>query len=150
MKICTICKKEKSENDFFYRNKTTEKLHSQCKGCYVEKRRKIWKQHYYKYGSQYRERAVLRKRKLKDNLRKQLHNYLLGKSCIKCGFSDPRALEFDHIDPISKSFGIARAITNTVSWVNILTEIGKCQILCANCHKIKISTEQNWYKGRIL
>lgn len=73
-------------------------------------------------------------------------DYLEGKSCVGCGIQDNRVLEFDHIEPSTKSFGIARGIADTRSWENILIEIEKCQILCANCHKIKTSEKQKWYK----
>jgi hypothetical protein len=72
--------------------------------------------------------------------------YLSDKSCERCGVSDPRVLEFDHIDPKSKSFSIARGISDILSWENILVEIKKCQVLCANCHKIKTADEQHWYR----
>lgn len=74
--------------------------------------------------------------------------YLKDKSCIKCGINDIRVLEFDHINPKTKSFSIARAITSTLSWENILSEMAKCQILCVNCHKIKTAKEANWYKNK--
>ncbi len=149
MRICTICGKVKDNQDFFYRNKRAEKLHSQCKACYIEKRRRIWKEHYHKYGSKYRERAVERNRKLKIKHKKLLLEYLNDKSCKICGVSDPRVLEFDHIDSTTKSFTIARGISSLLlSWPKILVEIEKCQILCANCHKIKTAEQQSWYKNK--
>jgi len=110
------------------------------------KRRIIWRDHYHKYSSKYRERAVSRNHRLKDSLRQHLLEYLGDKSCGVCGFSDPRVLEFDHIDPTTKSFGIAKAINDKMSWPKILAEIEKCQILCANCHKIKTAEQNKWYK----
>lgn len=147
MKICTVCAITKPESDFFYRSRKANKLHSQCKDCYVVNRRKIWKEHYHKYGSHYRERAVERSKKIKDKLRIHMLEYLNGKSCVQCGINDIRVLEFDHIDPKTKAFGIARAITSTFSWERISVEIAKCQILCANCHKIKTAGEKNWYRN---
>lgn len=146
MKICSVCKLEKTEQDFFYRNRKTEKLHAQCKNCYTVKRRQIWKEHYHKYGSGYRERAVERSRKIKDNLRKLMLQYLHDKSCVRCGIDDIRVLEFDHINPATKSFSIARGIASGLSWDRLTVEIAKCQILCANCHKIRAAADQNWYK----
>lgn len=146
MKVCTVCATAKPESDFFYRNRKTEKLHSQCKDCYVINRRKKWREHYHKYGSNYRERAVERSRKIKNDLRTHMLTYLNDKACVRCGVNDIRVLEFDHIDPKTKAFSIARAIASTFSWERILAEISKCQILCANCHKIKTATENNWYK----
>ena len=75
--------------------------------------------------------------------------YLSDKACAHCGITDPRVLEFDHVDPNIKSVSIARAIADVWSWDKILQEIKKCQILCANCHKIKTSAEQFWYKADI-
>lgn len=141
-----MCGENKAEAEFFYQNKQLHKLHKQCKKCYVEKRRKTWKEHYYKYGSKYRERAVARNRIIKGQTRAKLVEYLSNKYCVKCGIKDIRVLEFDHMDPSIKSFGISSAITGTYSWNKILQEIEKCQILCANCHKIKTALEQNWYK----
>ena len=74
-------------------------------------------------------------------------DYLDDKSCVECGMQDSRTLEFDHIKPEDKSFSIARAINDTYSWKTIMSEIQKCQILCANCHKIKTAKEQGWYKN---
>lgn len=150
MKTCTICKEIKNEDKFFYKNKKAEKLHSQCKDCYVLKRRAIWKAHYHKYGSNYRERAIERNKRLKQKLRENLLDYLSDKKCASCGIGDPRVLEFDHLDPKTKSFGISQALHGIINWDTILIEINKCQILCANCHKIKTSTEQGWYKSKII
>jgi hypothetical protein len=146
VKICTVCGLSKDPSDYFYRNKHSEKLHAQCKQCYLEKRRLKWKEYYYKHGSKYRENATIRNRKLKNKLRSQMLEYLSDKSCLNCGISDVRVLDFDHIDPLTKSFSIARAIADITSWDKILIEIDKCQILCANCHKIKTAQEQNWYR----
>ncbi len=147
MEICSVCCKNKDNDEYYYRNKNTQKLHTQCKQCYAEKRRATWKSYYHKHGSKYRENAVIRNRRIKNALKKRLLEYLSDKSCVRCGISDPRVLEFDHTDPTSKSYGIARAINSTMTWDNILLEINKCQILCANCHKIKTSKEQLWYKN---
>ena len=146
MRTCTICKVNKNEQDFFFRNKSKARLHAQCKDCHTISRRKMWRAHYHKYGSNYRARAVERSRKIKDKLRQHMKLYLADKACVRCGIADIRLLEFDHIDPSTKSFSIARGLTSTLSWDKILAEISKCQILCANCHKLKTAEEQNWYR----
>jgi 5-methylcytosine-specific restriction endonuclease McrA len=147
MKTCSKCNIQKSENEFFYQDKHAKKLHAQCKVCYIGHRRKTWEEHYHKYGSKYRERALERNRKYKVIRRMQLLEYLSDKSCAICGINDPRVLEFDHIDPATKSFGIAQGLSSTLNWETILDEISKCQILCANCHKIKTAKQQDWYKN---
>lgn len=59
----------------------------------------------------------------------------LGGVCKRCGFADERALEFDHIIG-----GIGR--NRPTGWARFkgLTEdaeLGKIQLLCANCNRIK-------------
>lgn len=55
--------------------------------------------------------------------------------CIDCGYRDAAiALDFDHVS--EKSFGISRAVNATVSLDRVLTEIEKCEVRCANCHRV--------------
>lgn len=66
----------------------------------------------------------------------------LAAGCLNCGYRDhPAALDFDHRDPTLKRFDIARTMTR--SWAVIQAEIEKCDILCANCHRIK-SWQTRW------
>jgi len=60
---------------------------------------------------------------------------LFGGRCMRCGYDDHLpALVFHHRDPSSKSFaisvdGVPRA------WHRLIEEAGKCDLLCANCHR---------------
>lgn len=145
-RVCSLCNKPKSDKDFFFRDKSKNKLHSQCKTCYTEKRKVNYKRHYHKYGDQYRQRAIVRKRIVKASLRVKMLEYLSNKSCIICGLSDVRVLDFDHINPKTKDFSIAKGLSDLYAWDKILVEIDKCRILCANCHRIVTSEQQAWYK----
>jgi hypothetical protein len=146
VKICTKCRVEKPKSDYFVRDKRTNRLHAQCKECYALHRKTYYTEHYSKYGDLYRARARERHAQLRQELRKNMIHYLSGKSCEICGEDDPRTLDFDHIDPAQKSFGIARAIANCFAWTIILAEIEKCRILCANCHRKHTATQQGWYR----
>lgn len=149
MKVCTVCKVEKDFADFFVRDKSNNRMHSQCKACYKDKRKAFMADHYKKYGDQYRERARVRKLAIKKLRQEQLYDHMKGKACEHCGISDIRVLEFDHLEPKLKTFGISKAVTNGYSWDIIMKEIEKCRILCANCHKIVTSQSQKWRKGRL-
>tara|TARA_Y100000593_G_scaffold94859_1_gene196695 strand:+ start:11413 stop:11883 length:471 start_codon:yes stop_codon:yes gene_type:complete len=52
-----------------------------------------------------------------------------------CKVNDPIMLDFDHIDRSTKKFGICQGVNRGIAWTTILEEIGKCQVLCANCHR---------------
>lgn len=57
----------------------------------------------------------------------------LGGSCVNCGSEED--LEFDHVDPSTKEFDIARGIT--WAWHRVEAELDKCQLLCKTCHVAK-------------
>ncbi len=135
------------------RDQSRSRLHSQCKQCYKAKRELFYIEHYKKYGDTYRTRARIRKAAIKRLRQEQLIEYLADKSCERCGISDLRVLDFDHIDAASKKFGISRGITACYAWEEIVEEIKKCRILCANCHRIRTAEQQNWRKwhlGRVV
>lgn len=48
----------------------------------------------------------------------------------------PYVLDFDHRDPSTKKFNIAMHVRQ-VSRQRLLAEIEKCDIVCANCHRIR-------------
>ena len=69
--------------------------------------------------------------------RELLDKIKLEKGCKECGYKEhPVALDFDHINPETKEFTIGTCYTS-VSLKRLHKEIKKCQILCANCHRIK-------------
>jgi hypothetical protein len=60
---------------------------------------------------------------------------LLGHRCVICGYDKhPGVLDFHHIDPSTKSFGISSGGLSR-SWVKIEAELKKCILVCANCHR---------------
>jgi len=65
----------------------------------------------------------------------------LGGKCIDCGYSAHlAALDFDHIDPSTKSFNIATALA-TKDYYIVRDEVDKCVLRCANCHRIRSHNE---------
>ena len=58
-----------------------------------------------------------------------------GCACRGCGIAEPvAALEFHHLDPTAKEFGISvDGIPR--SWARVQAELAKCVLLCANCHR---------------
>lgn len=62
-----------------------------------------------------------------------------NKCCERCGFDNHKALQWHHKNPKDKTFNIADAIR--YSRQDILDEIAKCELICANCHQIEHHTE---------
>lgn len=56
--------------------------------------------------------------------------------CADClGTFPPCAMDFDHVRGV-KEFGVAAGICR-VSDQRLLAEIAKCDVVCANCHRIR-------------
>lgn len=55
---------------------------------------------------------------------------------MDCGQTFPMCvMDFDHRDPSLKCFGIGQYKEGSVT--KLLAEIAKCDVVCANCHRIR-------------
>ena len=76
------------------------------------------------------ENVQKRRRKIKE-----MSIEYKGGRCEKCGYDKCNgALEFHHLDPEQKDFGIGNK-GYTRSWEKIKSELDKCIMVCANCHR---------------
>jgi hypothetical protein len=87
------------------------------------------KRRYYRCRECRSEDVSARRRKVKTILISEA-----GGRCMICGYDrHPGALEFHHLDPERKEFGLSlRGITRSID--RIREEAQKCALLCANCH----------------
>ena len=58
--------------------------------------------------------------------------------CFLCGYDQhARSLDFHHLDPSKKEMAISQFMSIArISEEDLLEEIGKCVVLCANCHRM--------------
>jgi len=86
----------------------------------------------------YREHIELERARIagrKQQLHRWFEEYKVTLACQRCGENHPAALDFHHRNPEEKDTSIAKAVHMGWGIERILTEIEKCDILCANCHK---------------
>ena len=62
-----------------------------------------------------------------------INKYKSSKGCKKCGEKRFYVLDFHHPDPRQKEFNISDKIRN--KFEDLMSEIEKCDVLCANCHR---------------
>lgn len=87
------------------------------------------------------DRATRWQKKRSTEVATILNEIKTSRGCARCGYNaNPVALDFDHIDRSTKSFDIGRMRSKT-SIEKLLAEVDKCQVLCANCHRIKTFEE---------
>jgi len=110
----------------------------------------------YRYGTYERARAASyydrnkeRKKRYSRNRQRGLYYKVFKRRykgrCVQCGNVDYRVLDFDHIDPASKVDSISGLVSRGSAWWRIEAELQKCQLLCANCHRIKTFEKQARY-----
>ena len=144
-KKCSTCGKIKPLSEFHKRKDSPDGYRNQCKYCYteraksrpnfVERQRAYWRKYYKKN----RMEESKRQREKAIKLRKEAQNKLGGR-CIKCGYSDWRALCADHIN--GGGYKERKEISGHGIWRKIrdgpIEEIKKeYQLLCSNCNMIK-------------
>lgn len=107
--LCSKCKENK-EAEAFYLNTDGSRKHSYCKECQTKNvldRQHLWK-----------EKAIAYK----------------GGKCVCCGyFKYHGALEFHHLNPDEKDYGLAAG--RLKKFETSKAELDKCILVCANCHR---------------
>ena len=69
--------------------------------------------------------------------REWVRAYKLSHGCADCGYNARyEALDFDHLPGTVKSFNIGPSV-GSHSMEDIMAEALKCEIVCANCHRIR-------------
>jgi hypothetical protein len=134
---CARCGVKKPLIDFAGVGKTSGKIDCYCRPCRAE----YGREHYEANRQRYIDQAQTRKGELRTLNYQLLLKYLRTHPCVDCGETDVLVLEFDHLG--GKSFGIATALRDR-SWPDILVEIGKCDVRCANCHRRRTAQRGGW------
>ena len=106
--------------------------HKKCNTCKIDKPLNLYyKNHKFECKKCFSYRHALRIRKIKQ----QCVDYKGGK-CVQCGYKKYiGAIEFHHLDPTQKDFGLARNHKNFGE--SHKKELDKCVALCSNCHRIE-------------
>ena len=86
------------------------------------------------------ERDRKRTQKRQNILRRYKERY----GCSECRYKDhAAAIDFNHLDPSTKSFNLSDGNKlRKVSWQKVKEEARKCNLLCANCHRIHTYNER--------
>jgi len=139
--ICTRCKLDKPEQFFSWKNRLKGKKSLWCKSCMSDHQKGLWSR------SETRKSSVTKSTHEKKKRNLQLAwDYLAANPCSNCGEDNPIVLEFHHRDPASKYRTVSYLAGTSCSIEKIILEIGKCDILCSNCHRIVTAKDQGWYK----
>jgi hypothetical protein len=132
MIICSGCKEAKNEEDF---NKHGAKRQTFCRPCDNKKAREYYALNKEKQKKQINAAKKLRKKALSSWLRELKE----ASPCADCDKFFPwYVMDFDHLN--NKVANVTDMISNVVTKQKLMEEIAKCELVCANCHRIRTFT----------
>lgn len=124
-KVCCTCKQEKLLTDFRKDARKRDGVQSSCKVC-------ARAYHSSAYVQRYGDDAKAHTRKRYNAAKEYVDTYKATHPCEICGESEVVCLDFHHLDPAQKDFGISAGLNRKMDFIK--SEIDKCMVVCKNCH----------------
>ncbi len=131
-------------------SKTTKKHKGRglCIGCFDSDRKKTPKSRIVQARTRNKYRKEIRERQRRWYLKVREEMFkVLGNKCVKCGFSDRRALQIDHINGggiKERGKGSSTKHFHLKVLRSVEKKESKYQLLCANCNWIKRFENREW------
>jgi hypothetical protein len=130
-KTCTKCQQSKPLTEFNRRTTSGHRRFSWCKSCTLAAG---------KTPRGLERRKERRSRRLR--LRYAELDQLKAGPCVDCGGRfPPICMDFDHVSGV-KLGNVSMMARDGVRWDLVLEEISKCEIVCANCHRIRTASKR--------
>ena len=131
-KWCSGCQKILPIEWFSFKSKVSKILAYRCRTC-LAKMKSNWHQDHPKNKLRQKSNRATRK---KQNLA-YTTAFKEEKGCQDCKRRPPAyVLDFDHITDNKRS-NVSQMVSDGCSLEAIIEEIAKCEVICANCHRIR-------------
>jgi hypothetical protein len=137
MKICSSCKKEKNLLEF--NKKSGKKSHQPfCRLCDNERSKRYYAENKKHHISVIKERN----QRYKKEVDKWVRDLKSNTSCADCKKTYHWfQMDFDHVKG-NKDRAVSTMIAQKVSLRRIQLEIEKCELVCANCYRLRTYKSQ--------
>ena len=140
-KLCGKCGNKKNVTEFAVKYAATGRLNSYCRKC----QSKYYRVYYSKHRREHWIRNV-RNRAYNNATIVSLILSMKSAPCVDCGRCfEPVAMDFDHTSG-GKKYNISAMMRTQSSFDLILTEVGKCEVVCACCHRVRTAIRGGRYK----
>lgn len=131
-KPCSKCKEEKDFSEFSKCKAAKSGLQSQCKPCHRESVKAAYK----KNPAPAKARALKQVQEKREWISQQKN-----KPCADCGgVFDPVCMDFDHLPEYDKVANLS--VMYQYPLEKIKEEIAKCEVVCANCHRLRTKNRE--------
>lgn len=126
-KVCRKCGETKPLSAYHPNKQCRGGVIATCRDCTIKRVKKWIDGHANVYREKINQRNRDRKREIVD---------YFGDKCFDCQVTYPQYVyEFHHLDSTQKDVNPSKALTWSED--RMWTELNKCVMLCANCHKVR-------------
>ncbi len=135
MKFCPKCLVKKRLTEFYKRKRGPRagEYYEKCKDCMKARGRN----YYHLNRERQLKLALTRRHKYREDCKEFLRK-LKNRPCQDCGKRYPTCvMDFDHRAGEIKLREVATMVARGWSLKKIIKEIKKCDIVCANCHRLR-------------
>ena len=130
MKVCGSCKQEKPDDAYHKCTRRKDGLQNECKQCRALRHKQTYDD---TRKIAIRQRQAARRKELQEKI-----NALKVRPCTDCsGIFPPYVMDFDHLPGRRKVDAVSQMALDVLKWKTIEEEIAKCELVCANCHRIR-------------
>jgi hypothetical protein len=140
LRRCGRCGHLKPIDEFAWRRKRRRQRDNMCAPC----RSAYGREHYLANRQKYIDSEAKRKRARAETRTRYLLEYFRAHPCSDCGETDPLVLEFDHLR--DKRFEVTNQFASR-NWQEILDEIAKCEVVCANRHRRRTARRAGYLRA---
>ncbi len=129
-RTCIKCNTTKAIEEFRTRKGIEDNVCKTCVNTYNKQHYKANKADYFKRNKRY-----------KAEVKQMVRDYKEAAGCADCKLNFPYyVLEFDHLPGYEKKFNISDMVNGSLARqarTQIIEEMSKCEVLCANCHRVR-------------
>lgn len=82
-----------------------------------------------------KEKFINRNKERRNKRKEWYQEFMSTRCCIVCQENSLECLDWHHLDPKEKDGQVGKMLNHFRSMENVFSEMNKCIILCANCHR---------------
>lgn len=125
----------------------------QAKRAWVQKNRARTQEYHRRYRKEhpevYTEAKISYRRKKLGEIQQWFAEFSKTMKCSQCPENRVPCLDFHHKDPATKYKAVSELMRGHHPLSVLLSEVDKCIILCANCHRMHHYNERNKSKADV-
>lgn len=145
MITCTGCGLPKDQDQFAFKNRTTNRRHSRCRDCVSTYNQA----HHARNKDRVNKNTSRRAKEHKQEVRAKVREYLEGRACMTCHMAKPRPVGKSGqpalivlVDPeVTGGRRFSQLVANGWPWRRLEELLRTSPLICPSCHGRKVAAQ---------